>query len=79
MAFYDTLNRLKRLDCLIQSKSTGTPNELAEKLDISERWVYENINVLKKLGAPIKYCETTRSYLYEEVGQFLVEFKKTLK
>ena len=79
MAFYDTLKRLKRIDFLIQSKSTGTPNELAEKLNISERWVYEYINILKNLGAPIKYCDITRSYLYEDDGKFLIEFKNNLK
>jgi len=77
MAFCDTLNRLKRLDYLIQSKSTGTPSELAKKLNISERWVYEDINMLKKLGAKIFYCELTRSYLYEEAGKLFMEFKKT--
>ena len=75
MAFYDSLNRLKRIDYLIQTKSTGTPQELANKLNISKRWVYEYINMLKELGAPIKYCEITRSYLYEQNGRFLIEFK----
>ncbi len=40
MGLYNYLNRIRRLDTLIRQKRTGTPKELAEKLDISERWLY---------------------------------------
>ena len=76
MSLYDSIDRVKRINYLIHSKATGTPNELAKKLNISERWVYEYIDMLKHLGAPIIYCKTTRSYIYKDEGQFLIEFRE---
>ena len=35
MSFIQTLERLKRIDALIRRKATGTPAQLAERLDVS--------------------------------------------
>lgn len=58
------INRLRYLDYLIQNKMTGTPKVLAEKLNLSERIIYEYIKVLKELGGEISYCKTQQSYCY---------------
>lgn len=70
----DILHRLTRIDYLIRIKGTGTPVQLAEKLGISERTVYEYLNLMKEFGAPIKFDPYRESYFYEIDGHFMVSF-----
>lgn len=70
----DILRRLSRIDYLIRIKGTGTPVQLANKLGLSERSVYEYLNLMKEFGAPIKFDSYRETYYYEEEGYFLVSF-----
>ena len=70
------LNHLEYLDHLIRTKGTGTPAQLARKLEISQRCLYDNINFMKERGAPIMYDRKRNSYYYEEDGQFYFKFLK---
>ncbi len=67
---------LKRMDLMIRTKSTGTPGDFAGRLYLSERSLYNYIGLMKELGAPIRYSRTARSYMYEEAGRFVIEFKQ---
>jgi predicted DNA-binding transcriptional regulator YafY len=81
MAFIDTLHRLEKLDQLIRFQKTGTPKDLAKKMEISERTLYRDIEYLKILGGPIYYSEDEESYYYEEKNQgrlYLGYFKKII-
>ena len=60
------IDRIERLHLLIQRKGTGTPKELARRLETSESTVYQYINTLKLLGAPLVYDTFRRSYVYEK-------------
>ncbi len=64
------LERFDRLHHLIGKKSTGTPAELAEKLDLSKRAVYEYIRIMREMGAPIAFCHVRQTYYYERTGGF---------
>lgn len=64
MAFIDTFNRLERLALLIQRKATGSPEELAKKLKVSRRTIYNLIDILKCQGANIEYCRERSSFYY---------------
>jgi hypothetical protein len=76
MALNNYLNRIERIDALIRQKRTGTPKELAEKLNISERWLYHFLEELKsELNCPIKYDRMRRSYIYEKRGRIIVGFE----
>lgn len=61
---YDNLQVLDRLDHFIRTKSTGTPQELANKLCTSKRTVQNYIAVLRDFEARIEYCANARSYCY---------------
>lgn len=75
MALYDYLNRIERLDVLIRQKRTGSPQELAGKLGISERWLYIFLDELKtELNCPIKYDRRRRSYVYKLPGKISIGF-----
>lgn len=70
----DILQRLARIDHLIRIKGTGSPVQLAGKLGVSERSVYEYINLMKEFGAPIKFDAYRETYFYEKEGHFYVSF-----
>ncbi len=70
-------SRLEHLDNLIRLKATGDPKTLARKLDISLRAVYDYINTLKSLGAPISYNRNKGTYYYDEKGRFHFKFIKS--
>jgi transcriptional antiterminator len=60
------IRKIVRLHKLIKNQRTGSPKELAEKICVSERSVYNYIGYMKiELNAPISYDEEKRSYCYE--------------
>ncbi|MBP6446222.1 MAG: HTH domain-containing protein [Saprospiraceae bacterium] len=65
MNLMEKIRMIERVDALIRRKATGTPRDLAEKLKVSERLVYNLIVLMKELGAPIYYCDQRCSYCYE--------------
>ena len=80
MALYSYLNRIRQLDSLIRQKRTGSPKELSEKLDISERWLYVFLEELKtELDCPIRYDRRKRSYVYEIPGKVVICFTKEME
>jgi hypothetical protein len=80
MALYNYINRIERMDTLIRRKSTGTPKELADKLNISERWLYIFLDELRtELNCPIRYDRRKRSYVYEIPGRVLIKFKSEIE
>ncbi len=72
---HEILLRLQRIDELIRVKSTGTPGQLARKIGISERTIYEYLKLMKSFGAPIKFSNYRKSYYYNEEGRFKIFFE----
>ncbi|MCH7400780.1 HTH domain-containing protein [Belliella kenyensis] len=72
-AYY--FQRLEYLDELIRKKATGSPKQLAKKFDVSERTIYDYINILRELGAEIFYCSICESYMYKKHGRFDFKFR----
>jgi hypothetical protein len=70
MTFFERLFKLEQLDQLIRLKATGSPRELARKLKISERSVYDLLTILKTAGASINYNIDRGSYEYETEIKF---------
>ncbi len=69
--------RLVYLNKLIKLKATGTPKELAQKLELTERgWYKLRDELVNDLNLPIAYCPFSRSYVYTEDGSFEIGFKK---
>ena len=66
MNFLRQLQVLRKIDDLIRDRATGTPGELAQRLDISRSSVFYYINILKKVGAPVSYSKRLKSYFYKE-------------
>lgn len=68
------IHRLHRLNQWIARANTGTPQELANKLKVSESQLYLDLKLMKKLGAPIAYCRRRITYYYTEDGCFTLGF-----
>jgi predicted transcriptional regulator len=68
-------DNLDRIDQLIRLNATGTPKELALKLEITERTVYRIIRQLKEIGFPIYFNKAIRSYCYKYEGKLIFSFE----
>ncbi|MCG8329561.1 MAG: HTH domain-containing protein [Chitinophagales bacterium] len=70
MKLLQQLLLLERIDCLIRRKATGSPEQLARRLNVSLRHTYRLINELKQMGFPIKYNRQRSTYEYSESIQW---------
>ena len=62
--------KIQQLIEAIHAGETGTPKELSSKLGVSERMVYNYLDVLKnEFGAPIRYSRAMKSYFFTEEGK----------
>lgn len=76
MKIFEQIYRLQRIDQLIRMESTGCPQELANKLEISVSTLYELLNCLKQFGAKIYYNRVKISYAYEEPTELIFKIEK---
>lgn len=60
----------------MKRKATGTPKQLAQKLEISERQLYNLIDLMRDLGAPVRYSQSSQSYLYTKDVDWSFGFKQ---
>lgn len=63
MSYKEYSEKLSTIKYLVEKNSTGTPIELAQRLQISEKTVRRMINHLRQEGSNIKYCRITQSYI----------------
>lgn len=68
-------NLIKRLDRLFHLKISGTPQELADRLEISRATFFRVLDEMKEFGAPITYDEFRKCYYYKYPGTFHIGFK----
>ncbi len=64
MELKNEIYRLKVLHRLIKTHNTGSPQELAEKLRISKRHLYNVLDNLRLLGAKIDYSRSNFTFYY---------------
>jgi len=63
------------MDNYIRRKATGTPEQFAEKMNLSRSALMEYIKLLKGLNAPIEYDDYKRSYYYIFPCEFKIGFE----
>ena len=74
MTFLQKLELIERVDGLIRRKATGSPDELASRLKISSRCLYELLELMKQMEAPIEYCKIRQSYFYSKRCTLVIGF-----
>lgn len=77
MNFTKQINRLEKMHRLIKAMCTGKPDDFAEKLDISRRQLYNELDFFKSQDAPIKYSREMESFYYS--GFFELEINLSIK
>ncbi|MEZ4908087.1 MAG: HTH domain-containing protein [Saprospiraceae bacterium] len=55
---------IERMDQLLRMKSTGTSEELANRLGISRSTLYEMLETMGNMGAEIEYNAHRKTYYY---------------
>ena len=77
MALLSQLDRYTRLHLLIRRAATGSAPELATKLGISERQVYNYLQELRDMGLPIAYdnFRATHHYTRSVRFEFIIEIQ----
>jgi len=66
------LERLRKIHQLIQKRNTGSPNELAQRLKISRRQLYNMIEYLKEIEAPLIFSRKNNTFYYEYEFDLLI-------
>jgi len=74
MTFLEKIELIRRVDKLIRRKGTGTAEELAERLAISRRCVFDVINMMKEMGGPIVYNQERKTYEYERECKLFLNY-----
>ena len=70
------LQKIKYFIHLIEKQRTGTPAEVAVKLNVSERTIYSYVSTLKyDLKAPIEFNKFRKSYQFERPGKLIWDWQ----
>lgn len=64
MELINEIHRLNTLHQLIRMCNTGSPDELAHRLHISKRHLYNVLDDLRALGAKIDYSRSDYTFYY---------------
>lgn len=77
MNFIKQIERIKKMHLLIRTEKTGSPEVFAQRLNLSRRQLYNELELFRNLEAAIKYCKKRESFYYGE--SFDLELKYSLK
>jgi len=64
MKLIEQIERINRMHELIKHRRTGTPQELAMKLQLSTSMMYKIMEELRLKEVPIEYSKQLRTYHY---------------
>jgi DNA-binding IclR family transcriptional regulator len=75
MTFLEKIQHLERLDQLIRHKATGSPDEIATRMQIARSTVYELVDCLRFFGAEVEYCRVRKTFYYIGDKKFNIGFE----
>ncbi len=75
MKFIQQIERLQKLNKLICQQNTGSPDELANKLNLKRTQLYEVMEQLRDQGAPIKYSRRLHTFYYSYEFNFEISLQ----
>jgi HTH domain len=82
MTFMQQIEAIERFHLLIKRKATGTPEQLAERFNVSLGTINNFIKILRSKNLPVLYCRERQTYYYEyevEVIVFQIKTKEDLQ
>lgn len=75
MGIIKIIDRLRYMDYLIAKESTGPPQEFARRIGLSRSMLYENIDEMRTLGAPIRYDRKRKTFFYYRPFELRIDFE----
>lgn len=75
MSIIKIIDRIRYIDYLIVKESTGNPEEFARRVGLSRSMLYENIDEMRALGAPIRYDRKRKTFFYYRPFELHIEFE----
>ena len=72
MKLLEQIERINRLHEMIKYRRTGTPQQLARRLNLSTSMVYKLMDELKLREVPIEYSRQLGSYYYSRSFQMKI-------
>lgn len=77
MKLIEQIERINRLHEMIKYRRTGTPEQLARRLNLSTSMVFKLLEELKLREAPIEYSRQMGSYYYSKkyIMRIQVDFR----
>ena len=72
MKLLEQIERINRLHEMIKYRRTGTPQQLARRLNLSTSIVYKLMDELKLREVPIEYSRQLGSYYYSRSFQMKI-------
>lgn len=74
MNFIRQIKRITKMHKLIISEKTGTPEVFARKLSVSRSQLYNELDFIRELDAPVKYCKKRESFYYTSPFELIFNF-----
>lgn len=71
------ITKMKQFIQLVEKERTGSPKEVAEKLEVSNRMIHNYVQLLKdNFNVPIEYNRYKKSYNFTSKGKLIWEWQK---
>jgi len=67
MKLLEQVERINRLHEMIKYRRTGTPQQLAKRLNLSTSMIYKLMEELKLQDVPIEYSRQLETYYYSSL------------
>jgi len=72
MKVFTYLDRISKMQTLMEQECTGTPSEFASRLGVGRTSLYELLDELKSKGAPIVYSKSAKTFYYSRPYEIFV-------
>ncbi len=70
------IQKIKHFIHLVEKERTGSPEEAAKKIAVSERMIYIYVGILKnEFNVPIDYNRYRQTYCFLEPGKLVWEWE----
>ncbi|MGA9269994.1 MAG: DNA-binding protein [Lutimonas sp.] len=66
------IEKLRKMHAMIKLETTGSPRVMAKKMHVSERQLYNLIDQLRTMDAPIRFNRSSNTYYYTHDFELLV-------
>jgi len=74
MKFVEHFERVKKMNRMIKSGQTGTPEEFARTIGICTSHLYRYLTEMEQYGLSIEYSRSLKTYFYKNNNELAVHY-----